>query len=255
MNTLLALYDQELRINIQYPNIRKDATPEVVRFIRPAPGGNFIPFSRFDPASADAFISEQLSFFAPYRSQKLTWEVYSHDPLSDILKERLPAHGFILDDEAALMCLEIASAPANLLAAPRHDIRRIHHPSGLKDVETVLQKVWGGNFGWIHERLGQHLEIPGYLSIYVAYVENQPACAAWTYFYSPNFALLFAGSTLLEYRNQGLYSDILATRIKEIKERGCQYAVVHAGEMSRPIVEKHGFQNLATIWDYELAGQ
>jgi hypothetical protein len=252
MNHLLSLYDREVRVDIQYPGVRKDATSNAVRFIRPAPGGNFISFNQFDVDSADTFIAEQLAFFAPYHDQKLTWEVYSHDPQCEVLREKLPAYGFELDDEAAVMLLDISTAPKSLLAPPQHNIRRITHPDGLADVISVLEKVWGGNFGWIHDRLGKHLEIPGYLSVYVAYIGNQPACAAWTYFHTPRFASLYAGSTLPEFRKLGLYTDILATRTSEIKNRGCQYALIDAGEMSRPIVEKHGFQYLATLWDYEL---
>jgi len=252
MNNILPLYDRETRIEIEYPGVRKDATPNVARFIRPAPGGNFISFNRFDTDSAEAFIAEQLAFFAPYRNQKLTWEVYSHDPECEALKATLPAFGFELDDEAAVMCLELSTAPESLLAPTQHDIRRLTHADGLAEVVFVLEKVWGGDFGWIKERLGKHLEIPGYLSVYLAYIENQPACAAWTYFHSPHFATLYAGSTIPEYRKLGLYTDILATRISEIKNRGCQYALVEAGEMSRPIVARHGFQHLSTVWDYDL---
>jgi hypothetical protein len=62
---------------------------------------------------------------------------------------------------------------------------------------------------------------------------------------------LFTGSTLSEYRNQGLTTSILSVRLNEIRARGYRYAIVEAGEMSRPIVEKHGFQYLTTARDYE----
>lgn len=251
MNHLFPLYDREMRIDIEYPGVRKDAASNAVRFIRPAPGGSFISFNQFEVDSADSFIADQLAFFAPYRDQKLTWEVFSHDPQCEVLKEKLPAFGFECNDEASVMCLDISTAPKRLLAPSQHDIRRITRASGLVDVVFVLEKVWGGNFGWVTDRLGKHLEIPGYLSVYVAYVENQPACAAWTYFHTARFATLYAGSTLPEYRKSGLYTDILAARISEIKNRGGRYALVEAGEMSRPIVEKHGFQYLTTVWDYD----
>jgi hypothetical protein len=43
-------------------------------------------------------------------------------------------------------------------------------------------------------------------------------------------------------------------RLKEIRLRGYQFAVVEAGPMSRPIVEKHGFQHLTTAYDYQWQG-
>ena len=38
----------------------------------------------------------------------------------------------------------------------------------------------------------------------------------------------------------------------EIRQRGYRYAVVEAGDMSKPIVQKHGFEYLTTVWDYVL---
>ena len=49
-------------------------------------------------------------------------------------------------------------------------------------------------------------------------------------------------------------TGLLATRLKEIRERGYRYAVVEAGAMSMPIVAKHGFQHLTTVHDYEWKG-
>ena len=118
----------------------------------------------------------------------------------------------------------------------------------------MLDKVWGGHHTWVNDRLGGHLQIPGYLSVYVAYVADQPAAIAWTYFPHGQFATLFAGSTISEYRKQGLYTSLLERRLQEIRERGYRYAVVEAGSMSKPIVAKHGFQQLTTVYDFEWKG-
>jgi predicted acetyltransferase len=85
-------------------------------------------------------------------------------------------------------------------------------------------------------------------------VDDQPAALAWTYVPHGQFATLFAGSTIPEYRKQGLYTSLLATRVQEIRSRGYQYAVVETGDMSRPIVAKHGFQHLTTVHDFEWKG-
>jgi hypothetical protein len=125
---------------------------------------------------------------------------------------------------------------------------------GLNDVIYVLDQVWGGHNTWVHDRLGGHLQVTGYLSVYIAYVENRPASVAWTYFPRGHFATLFAGSTIVEYRKQGLYTSLLATRIQEIRQRGYHFAVVETGNMSRPLVAKHGFQHLTTVHDYQWQG-
>jgi hypothetical protein len=47
---------------------------------------------------------------------------------------------------------------------------------------------------------------------------------------------------------------LLHLRLDEIRRRGCPFAVVEAGPMSKPIVAKHGFQHLTTVYEFEWLG-
>ncbi len=250
---LLILYDKDLREQIEYPEARKEVTAEVVRFIRKPPAMNFVSVTFAKESDFDSVIERELDYFVPM-GQPFTWKVCDHDPYPS-LKEKLVVHGFVRDEDAGdVLVMDVEDASPHLFAPVTADIRHISKPEGLKDIIYVLDKVYGNDNAWVNDRLGGHLKIPGYLSIYVAYVEDQPASIAWTYFPKGHFATLFAGSTLSEFRKRGLYTSLLSMRLKEIRERGYRYALVEAGAMSRPIVEKHGFQYLTTSWDYEWKG-
>jgi hypothetical protein len=252
-NSLLVRYDKELRIRIAYPEARKEITGDVVRIIRKAPGMNVVAFTFANETTLHDVIHREVAYFTPM-NQPFTWKVYDHDLLPN-LKDELTSHGFEHDGDAAdVMVLDVNKAPSELLQPIKTDIRRVTDLNGLNDVIQVLDQVWGGHNIWVNDRLGMHLQVPGYLSVYVAYVEDQPASIAWTYFPYGQFATLFAGSTVEKFRNQGLYTSLLATRIQEIRQRGYHYAVVETGDMSRPIVAKHGFQHLTTVFDYEWKG-
>lgn len=252
-HNILVKYDKDLRLRILYPEARKEITGDVVRFVRQAPAMNFVAFTFANEHGLDQVIDKELEYFAPM-AQPFTWKVYDHDRLPS-LKDKLAARSFIEDDEPAdVMVLDIHLAPADLFQPVKADIRRITERDGLKDVVHVLDTVYGGSNTWVYDRLGLHLQIPGYLSVYVAYVDDQPASIAWTYFPHGSFATLFAGSTIAEYRKQGLYTNLLSVRLKEIRARGYDFAVVETGDMSRPIVAKHGFQHLTTVWDYQWKG-
>ena len=248
-NNLLVRYDQDLRIRIAYPEARKEITRDVVRVIRQAPGRNVVAFTFANETNLHEVIHREVDYLTAL-NQPFTWKVYDHDLLPS-LQDTLSSHGFVGEDSADVMVLDVTRAPAELLRPVNVDIRRITSTDGLQDVIYVLDQVWGGHNTWVNGRLGMHLPVPGYLSVYVAYVEEKPASVAWTYFPRGQFATLFAGSTITDYRNQGLYTSLLATRVQEIRERGYHFAVVETGDMSRPIVAKHGFQHLTTVHDFE----
>jgi predicted GNAT family acetyltransferase len=76
----------------------------------------------------------------------------------------------------------------------------------------------------------------------------------WTHFQRDSaFATLWAGSTLPQYRGRGLYTMLTAARVKSALRRGRRWAVVMAGEMSRPIVAKHGFIQVGENTGYDRA--
>jgi len=247
---LLDLFDKEMRREIIYPDMRKDVLPWGVRFVRPSPGMSFIQYYSLDKSTADAAIQEQIDYFKE-ADQPFSWTVYDHDLPGD-MKERLLAYGFEPDEPGAVMILGMNETPAELLATVKADIRQITQREQLGDVISVLERVWGGNFGWIWDRMGSHLEIPGYLSIYAAYVEDQPTSVGWIY-YPPKsqFAGLFGGSTITEQRGHGFYKAILSKRIQDALVRGKHYLVIEAGPMSQPIVARHGFHQLSLAQDFK----
>jgi GNAT superfamily N-acetyltransferase len=254
---LLALFDQYQRFAITYPGMQRQELaggeppiPTLVRFLRPAPGMSFVLYSRLDEQTADRVIQEQVAFFTTH-DLRLEWKVYGHDTPSD-LGPRLKRFGFTPEEPETVMLLDLQDAPASLFEPLKADLRRITDRQGLAPVIQVLEAVWGGDFRWVNERLGSHLEIPGYLSLYVAEAQGQPACAGWTYFHENNpFASLWGGSTVEAFRKRGLYSALLAARAQEAQERGVRYLTVDASPMSQPILAKHGFQALTTAQSFE----
>ena len=249
---LLALYDRHIRIDQEIPGVRKMITQDVVRHLRPAPGMNFISYAWLEESTADKIIQKQVEFFLKY-DQPFSWHIMDQDQPAD-LAERLLRHGFVGDDDpSAMMLLEMETCPADLLQPVQADIRQITDLAGLDEVVAIEEQVWGGSFAWLKQRLGNHLNIPGYLSVYVAYVDNRPASAAWVYFPAHNpFANLYGGATVPGQRKSGLYTALLAQRVQEALQRERRFLMVECNQTSLPIVARHGFQFLAYHYDYEF---
>ncbi len=81
---------------------------------------------------------------------------------------------------------------------------------------------------------------------FLAWVDGQPAATATAVFGDAG-ALLIGGSTLPEARGRGAYRALVRTRWDEAVRRGTPGLVVQAGAMSRPILERLGFQPVCRI--------
>jgi len=248
------LYDQELRINIEIPGTRKEITPHVVRFTRLGGGMNFIEYAWLMNADIDQVIRDQVDYFLPL-GQPFEWNLCGHDQPGD-LPSRLERQSFApQDDPGSVMVLDLYQAPEILRNPGQVDVQRLSRRTELADVVQIVESVWGGSYDWIHKRMGDHMQIPGYLSVYIAYCDGTPARTAWTYF--PNnstFASLFGGSTLSNFRDRGLYKAVLAARVQEAIQRDRRFIIVDSNSNSRPIVERHGFRLLTTSFSYQYSG-
>lgn len=249
------LFDREMRVQIIYPEARKEVieTPgggTLVRFIRPAPGMNFISYVRAPEDELDALIEAQVEYLLPL-GQPFEWNVYDHDTPPS-LKQKLEAHGFACDGKSPILALDLEAAPPALLEPVRADVREISTREGLETVIAVLERVYNRSFAWMRARLGGHLEIPGFLKLYAAWADGQPVCAGWIYFY-PNsvFAGLWGGATVPHFRRRGLYTALLAARVQEAIHLKRRYIFLDASDMSRPIAQKHGFRLLDWACSYE----
>lgn len=250
MNTeeILAHFDREQRINIEYPRTRRERRPHVIRHVSETGGLHFILYSQLEGADVDAVIAEEQAYFGPLG--RVEWKVYAHDRPAD-LRERLVAHGFEEEEPDAVMVIDLEETPPEELPALPAGVtlQRLESASQLKDVQRIEEAVWGEDMGWVVGHLAPDLAEPGYLSVYAVYVDEQPACTGWIVFH-PNkqFADLWGGATLPEHRGRGLFTAVLAARLREAAERGYRFVTIDAGPMSRPIVARHGFQLLTTAW-------
>lgn len=251
---LLDLYDFDMRISIEYPDMRREAFDDLVRFVRPGPGMSFIHYSRLTAENTDERITEQITRFRNWDGP-FCWDLFSHDTPNDLLA-RLVAHGFEPEEEpGAVMVLDLAQARPEIFSRPLVTIRKIEHKEQLADVIQILETVWGGSFAWINDRFPGHMNIPGYLSVYTAEIDGKSIACAWIYFYPhSHFAGLYGGATLKEFRGQGVYNTLLAVRAQEARERGYSYLTLDAGSMSRPIVARRGFRQLTTVTSCDWKG-
>jgi GNAT superfamily N-acetyltransferase len=245
---MLNLFDQEQRREVEFIGFRREVTPEVVRLVdrQAERGDSMVLYSRLTAANADEVIEAEIAYFESI-GHDFEWKVYDHDSPAD-LKERLTTRGFEIGEAEAVLVLDLADAPPALLAPVNHDVSRITKPEELADVVAVQRQVWpeADFISQLGERLAADLQAdPDHLSIYVAYVDELPTCSAWISFHREgSFAGLWGGSTLPQFRQRGLYTALVATRLQEAIRRGVRFLTIDASPMSHAVLQKFGFQLL-----------
>lgn len=248
----IQLYNRDQRIDIISPDARREVAGAVVRHISSlSQSGSFVLYSDLDEMTADAEIERQIAFFESI-GHSFEWKVFSFDTPPD-LRERLAARGFSIGDEEAILVLDMATAPAELFRPPQHTVKKIVTYAELEDVFAVERQVWAHKTDRTSEFLHAALtDFPDEMSIYVAYVDDIPAAAGWISFGENSlFAGLWGGSTVPEYRRRGVYTALLSVRAQEAWARGRKFLTVDASPMSRPILEKFGFQRIGSTWPCE----
>jgi GNAT superfamily N-acetyltransferase len=160
------------------------------------------------------------------------WKYYSHD--GPELYERLLAAGLEPEDEETVVVAEADSvAPA---------------PS---DVELRLAT---DEFDELAARIfGRRHRLPDQAVAVVAVVDGEPVSGGRVDFEDDvEFAGLFGGVTLPEYRRRGLYRATVAKRAELARERGYRWLYSDALPTSRPILERLGFVPLTTTTPFVI---
>lgn len=99
--------------------------------------------------------------------------------------------------------------------------------------------------------LAQFAEAPDTFTAVVAMAGDVPVSAARMDFHpGTEFASLWGGGTLPEWRGKGIYRALIAYRTRIAAERGYRYLQVDASDQSRPILRRLGFTPLTVTTPY-----
>ena len=160
------------------------------------------------------------------------WKYYSHD--GPELRERLVAAGLEPDDEETVVVAEAASIPP-----PPDDVELRVVTDEFVDLAA---RVFGSRF-----------ELPEKAVAVVAVVDGGAVSGGRVDLEDGvEFAGLFGGVTLPEFRRRGLYRAVVAKRAELARERGYRWLYSDALPTSRPILERLGFVAITTTTPFTL---
>jgi GNAT superfamily N-acetyltransferase len=243
---VLAAYDEQVR---KHPsNVERDKA--VVRSVGGDDGWNGVTWSDVAEDRLDEVIAAQIDRFAG----EWEWKHYSHDrPAS--LPVRLLAAGFTAEPAETLMVAEVAGLALGVPPPAGVELRAVTGP----DEVDALVRVHDEVFGVDHTAFGRTLlarlaSDPPTVAAVVAMAGRTPVSAGRVEFHDgTDFAGLWGGGTLAAWRGRGIFRSLVAHRARLAAERGVRYLQVDASAASRPILERLGFEVLATTTPFVMS--
>ena len=160
------------------------------------------------------------------------WKYYSHD--GPELRDRLLAAGLEPEDEETVVVAEAASIPP---PPPDVELRLV-----TDEFVDLAAEVFDDRF-----------ELPEKAVAVVAIVDGRPVSGGRVDLEDGvEFAGLFGGVTVPEYRGRGFYRATVAKRAEMARERGYRWLYVDALPTSRPILERLGFVAITTTTPFVI---
>ncbi len=210
------------------------------------PAHNVAQRLRLTPATVDATVAEVHAILRERGRGACTWEIGSSATPSD-LRERLYALGLVDNDDPDVAAMVLATPPPppppGVEAREVRDVeefieaRRVAHAAfgmpATPDDEREWREAWDDQ----HDRS----------RTFVALVDGR-IVAHGSSTYSELGVTLNGGSTAPDARGRGAYRALVSARWDDAVARGFPAVVTQAGAMSRPILERVGFVEVARIW-------
>lgn len=201
-------------------------------------------------AELDALIARQRDFYAA-RAEAVEWKTRAHDLPAD-LTDRLTAAGFVPEETETVLIGRSADLAADPVLPDGVAIRRVTARSDLQRIAAMESAVWDEDWSWLADDLFARIEnAPEDTVVLVAEAGTEVVCAAWLVFGDGvDFGGLWGGSTLKQWRGQGIYRAMVAHRAQLAVARGVPYVYVDASADSAPILTRLGLHAVTTTTPY-----
>ncbi|HEY8775282.1 MAG TPA: GNAT family N-acetyltransferase [Gaiellaceae bacterium] len=245
-DTLLDLYDTQLRAHVP-AHLPAGASVE-----REGPLVRTVGYGRYgwveyrdlgdiSEAELDRLIQAQIARFTE-RNEPFEWKFHSHDRPS-FLEERLTAAGFVAEELETVMIAETAALADGGPSPGGVVLRDVRERVDFARIGEMEAAVWGSDESWYADTFEHELAADSAgLAVFVAEADGVVVAAGWVRFPSgTDFATLWGGATLAEWRGRGIYRALVFRRAQLAAERQRRYLEVDASADSAPILERLGF--------------
>ncbi|HET7430814.1 MAG TPA: GNAT family N-acetyltransferase [Nocardioides sp.] len=251
---LLAAYDSQLRGEAEVQGATSwDRSGPLYRALFSRDG--FVSYESLEGvADLDALIAETVAFYAGHPEvEQFEWKTRGHDGPAD-LDARLRAHGFVPDEVETVMVGEARHLAVDVDLPDGVVIRRVDllpdREALVTEASEVAARIFGGGPSGA-EMLERLDRMEGLEQFWVAEADGHVVSSGRiTPVPGTEFAGIWGGSTLPEWRGRGIYRALTAARARAVLDQGVRYINSDCTVMSRPILERSGLVAVSTTTPY-----
>jgi GNAT superfamily N-acetyltransferase len=207
-------------------------------------------WSGLDESNADAAVARLVPRLREFDGQA-EWKLYAYDRPDD-LAQRLVAAGLEPQDEEAVLVAEIGELDLDAPPPAGVEVQLARDADAVATWVDVNELVFGTRFCGVERSLLRSLGHSPQRDLgVIAYASGKPVSVGRIEFNERSeFASLWGGGTLAEWRGRGIYRATVLERARLARARGYRFLQVDALPTSRPILERLGFVQLTTTRPY-----
>ncbi|MGY2700895.1 GNAT family N-acetyltransferase [Nocardioides sp. HB32] len=253
----LAAYDEQLRTDAETPSAVSVAALRPLRLVTFSGGRGFVTYQDLGGADADAISRLVEAALAHYGADpeitRVEWKTRGHD-YAPGLHQSLLAHGFVAEEAESIM---IGQAQRLAVEVPLPEgvmLRQVSEESDVRAMSAMGARAFGDQPAEgeaMADALLRRLSLDDGMELWVAEHNGQIVSAGRL---EPvpgtDFAGIWGGSTLEEWRGRGIYRALTAARARSALRRGKTLINSDSTEYSRPILERYGFLKVSTTTPY-----
>ncbi|MFC7495660.1 MULTISPECIES: GNAT family N-acetyltransferase [unclassified Nocardioides] len=254
---LLAAYDEQLRTDAETPGADSVTLLGPVRLVTFAGGRGFVTYRDLGGADAEAIDRLVGAALEHYRADpeitRVEWKTRGHDHAPG-LQESLLSHGFVAEEPESIMIGEARQLAVEVSLPDGVTVRQVTDEGDVRAMSAMGARAFGDSPEAgvaVADALLRRLTRDDGMELWVAEAAGQIVSAGRL---EPvprtDFAGIWGGSTLEEWRGRGIYRALTAERARSALRMGKTLINSDCTEYSRPILERYGFLTVSTTTPY-----
>ena len=251
----LAAYDEQLRTDAETPSAIAVERLGPLRLVTFAGGRGFVTYQDLDGASAQTIAGWVADALALYRQDpaivRVEWKTRGHDHAPG-LHDALMRNGFEPDESESIMIGKASALNVDVQIPPGVSLRTVSEEADIRAMSAMQDQVFGtpvsdGNADAILRRVerddGMELWVAAYQGRFICAGRLEPVADS-------EFAGIWGGATLEEWRGRGIYRALTAARARSALNMGKTLIHSDSTAYSRPILERSGLARVSTTTPY-----